>query len=92
MPDHKAFRAVVHGRVQGVGFRYSARSMASRLGVRGFVRNEPDGSVYVEGEGSAAAVDAMIDWLRKGPPHAHVTDVDLRSIARKGYSAFTVEA
>ncbi|TVQ20337.1 MAG: acylphosphatase [Spirochaetaceae bacterium] len=92
MPDHKAFRAVVHGRVQGVGFRYSARSMASRLGVHGFVRNEPDGSVYVEGEGSAAAVDAMIDWLRKGPPHAHVTDVDLRSTAQKGYSAFTVEA
>ena len=92
MPDRTAFRAVVRGRVQGVGFRYSTRSMAARLGVRGFVRNEADGSVYVEGEGNAAAVDAMVEWLRKGPPHAHVSDVDLRWTTVRGYASFTVEA
>lgn len=87
-----AFTATIHGRVQGVGFRYYTRSMAHRLNVRGYVQNLPDGSVRVECEGDPAAVGKMAEWLRKGPSSAYVTDVDLRYKDQKsGYTTFTVE-
>jgi acylphosphatase len=89
---HDAFVATVHGQVQGVGFRYYTRSMAHRLNLRGYVQNLPDGSVRVECEGQQAAVEQMAKWLRKGPPSARVTSVDLQwKPARSGYSTFTVE-
>ena len=89
---NKAFTATVHGMVQGVGFRYYTRSMAHRLGLRGYVRNRPDGSVEVVCEGPAAAVDEMERWLHDGPPSARVRSVDLtHHPANGGYSTFTVE-
>ena len=87
-----AFTATVHGRVQGVGFRYYTRSTAHRLNVFGYVRNLPDGSVLVECEGEPAAVKKMAEWLHKGPSSGRVTSVDLRwKTRRTGYSGFTVE-
>ncbi|HTP58310.1 MAG TPA: acylphosphatase, partial [Spirochaetia bacterium] len=71
----QAVRAVVHGRVQGVGFRWSALREARRLGLRGTVGNRGDGTVEVVAEGDATAVDIFLAWLRRGPPGAHVTDV-----------------
>lgn len=65
----------VSGRVQGVGFRYSTRDQAVRLGVAGWVRNLPDGRVEAFVEGEPKAVTAMLDWLRSGPPGASVDDV-----------------
>ncbi len=86
------FSATVRGTVQGVGFRYSARSVARRLGVTGYVKNMPDGTVRVECEGDPEAVRQMADWLRKGPSSATVNDVDFRwRAAKRGYSRFTVE-
>ena len=67
---------MVRGRVQGVGFRASAAHEARRLGVGGWVRNRPDGSVEVEAHGPRAAVDALCAWLAQGPRGAHVTGVD----------------
>lgn len=72
----KHFRASVRGRVQGVGFRAFAAREARRLGVRGWVRNEPDGTVSVEAEGNDREVDAFLTWLRHGPPSARVTAVE----------------
>jgi acylphosphatase len=69
-------RAVVRGRVQGVGFRASAAHEARRLGVGGWVRNRPDGSVELEARGAPAAVDALCTWLAQGPRGARVTGVD----------------
>jgi acylphosphatase len=66
----------VRGRVQGVGFRASAAHEARRLGVDGWVRNLPDGSVELEARGTAAAVDALCAWLTQGPRGARVTGVD----------------
>lgn len=87
-----AFIATIHGRVQGVGFRYYTRSMAHRLNVNGYVQNLPDGSVRVECEGDPAAVEKMAQWLKKGPSSANVTDVDLRYKDQKsGYATFTVQ-
>ncbi|HLA89128.1 MAG TPA: acylphosphatase [Gemmatimonadaceae bacterium] len=65
----------VHGRVQGVGYRWYAREAARTLGVDGWASNLPDGSVLVEAGGAAAAIEAFLDALRAGPPHASVTEV-----------------
>lgn len=65
-------RFVVHGRVQGVGFRDFVATTAARLGVRGAVRNEPDGSVTVVAEGGEPAVDRLRDELGRGPRSARV--------------------
>jgi acylphosphatase len=65
-------RFLVIGKVQGVYFRHSARLEAKRLGVRGLARNLPDGSVEVLAQGSQSSVDAMRQWLHRGPAHARV--------------------
>ena len=70
-------RAIVHGMVQGVGFRYSARREAERLGLAGWVRNRADGTVEAEVEGDERSVAAMLDWLAQGPPGAVVRDLDV---------------
>ncbi|WP_369962603.1 acylphosphatase [Leifsonia sp. EB34] len=83
-------RAVVTGMVQGVGFRWSAREEARRLGVAGWARNRSDGSVEVEVEGAAADVERMIDWLRAGPPGSAVDDVRVSDAAPDGDDAFRI--
>lgn len=83
-------RVRVHGRVQGVGFRWSTREAARRTGVGGAVRNLPDGTVEAEVEGAPGAVDAMLAFLREGPPAAHVTGVDVEELPPLGETAFDV--
>ena len=78
----------VRGRVQGVFFRASAEREAARLRVAGFARNERDGSVTVEAEGSAAAVDAMAAWCRIGPSRAEVTSVEVVEVDPLGTAYF----
>jgi acylphosphatase len=65
----------VTGRVQGVGFRVWTARRARELGLRGAVRNEPDGSVVVEGEGEPAALERLEELLRRGPALARVRAV-----------------
>ena len=77
-PDLVRAHVVVTGRVQGVGFRFTTVEEAQRLGVRGWVRNEADGSVEVQAEGERAAVEAFVRFLHRGPPGAWVSDVALR--------------
>ncbi len=67
--------ARVEGRVQGVGFRHFVWQQARRLGLTGWVRNEPDGSVRVVAEGPPAALEALLTALRSGPPLARVDRV-----------------
>jgi acylphosphatase len=68
-------RFLVTGKVQGVYFRHSARLEAERLNVKGLARNLPDGTVEVLASGSAAAVQALHDWLKRGPVQARVERV-----------------
>ena len=63
------------GRVQGVFYRASTRQRAQELGCRGYARNLSDGRVEVLAVGEPLAVHALIEWLRQGPPAAHVTEV-----------------
>jgi len=75
-----ARRAVVRGRVQGVWYRASTAERASGLGVKGHARNLPDGSVEVLAVGESEAVEALLAWLREGPPMARVDDVSVEEI------------
>ena len=77
----------IHGRVQGVWYRESMRREAERLGVAGWVRNAPDGSVEAVIQGPTEAVDALITWARSGPPQARVDRIEL-SEAHGQFSGF----
>jgi acylphosphatase len=67
---------LVRGRVQGVGFRWFVREAARELGLAGWVRNRPDGTVEVAAEGTAPMLGQLRDVLRNGPPGAVITSVD----------------
>jgi acylphosphatase len=75
-----ARRAFVSGRVQGVWFRGATAERAESLGVRGHARNLADGRVEVLAVGAHGAVEALLAWLHRGPPTAHVTGVVVESI------------
>lgn len=84
----KAVHVTVTGRVQGVSFRYYAEERARELGVTGWVRNEPDGSVALHAEGADEAVDALIEWCSTGPALARVGNVAVRDASATGASSF----
>ena len=71
------FHAIVRGRVQGVGFRVFVYEEAVRLGLRGWVRNRPDGTVEVVATGDAPGLDRLIERIRRGPPASRVDSVDV---------------
>ena len=73
----KRLFAIVHGRVQGVGFRASTLQTARALGLAGWVRNRPDSSVEVVADGEEDALKRLEGFLRRGPPGAHVRGVDV---------------
>lgn len=77
-----SLRLRITGRVQGVGFRYAMQSEAARRGLSGWVRNRRDGSVEALVQGEAGAVEALVDWARRGPPGARIDA--LRSEAAEG--------
>jgi acylphosphatase len=83
-------RVIVRGEVQGVGFRWSARAEAERLGVAGYARNLRDGSVEAELEGPEAAVQRMLDWLHHGPRHARVEGVEVTDLEPTGDARFLI--
>lgn len=69
-------RYLVHGRVQGVGFRYYTLRQARSIGVSGWVRNRVDGAVEVEAQGVADQLELLQDALQRGPAFALVTEVE----------------
>lgn len=85
--------ATVRGRVQGVGFRWFAVRHGARLGLAGWVANEPDGSVAVVAEGSPGALNELLELLREGPAGATVESVESHVAAARGdVRSFTVRA
>ncbi|MHA7132384.1 acylphosphatase [Oerskovia turbata] len=75
-----ALRATVHGRVQGVGFRYATTRRAAALGLACDALNLPDGTVLVTAHGHETAVAALLDWLRGGTTPGQVTRVDVDEV------------
>ena len=70
-------QVLIAGRVQGVGYRFSAYQQALALGLRGWVRNLPDGRVEAEFEGAKADLEEMVAWCRRGPYLAKVSEVEV---------------
>lgn len=69
---------IVKGRVQGVSFRYYTRQQAFRLGIVGWVQNNPDGTVEVMAQGNREQLEELLDFLHVGSPAARVTDLDVQ--------------
>jgi acylphosphatase len=85
-----ARRYLVHGRVQGVGYRYFVQYAANSLGMKGWVRNLDDGSVEVYAIGSQAEHDQLSGHLRKGPSMADVRGMELQEAALEKHSGFRI--
>ena len=91
LPGIKAVNVLVTGRVQGVGFRYSARQEAVRKGLKGWVRNQADGSVGLHCEGPESVVDSFVTWLKTGPPGSRVLNVTVKSVnPEKKHTTFAI--
>lgn len=80
----------VIGKVQNVGFRYYTIKKAQELGIKGFVKNMPDGSVYIEAEADEVTLDHFIIWCKKGPTWARVNDLQIQDAPIEGFEKFEV--
>lgn len=87
-----ARRAVVTGRVQGVGFRFFAERAARQAGVKGWVRNAPDGSVETFAEGEEKSVRLYLETLREGPRLGRVTAIAEEEAQAVGHTSFEITA
>ena len=77
----KKIRAIVSGKVQGVGFRIYTRTQARKLGVCGYVQNLRNGDVEIVAEGEAQKIDALMEWAKFGPPSAVVNNLEVEVIS-----------
>ena len=80
----------VFGIVQGVFFRASTKEQADALGIKGFVRNEPDDSVYIEAEADDEALATFQEWCKHGPRHAKVSKLEVHRGELKNFTSFTI--
>ena len=80
----------IYGRVQGVWFRASTKEMADKLGIKGWVRNMPDGTVEAVFEGDDKSVEKMIEWCHRGPPLARVDRVEVEYEEPQGETSFRI--
>ena len=74
-----------------MGFRFHTRKLAQQIGIHGFVKNEMDGSVYVEAEAGEELLDQFILWCHKGPGWARVDEVKIQDSLVQGYDGFVVK-
>lgn len=88
MTVHKNIR--VRGIVQGVFYRASTADMARSLGLKGYVLNEPGGTVFMEVEGEEEIVNKMIEWARQGPPRARVDELDVTDGPVTNFKTFEI--
>jgi acylphosphatase len=86
----KRFLIRVSGRVQGVFFRASTKEVADQLGVKGFVKNEPNGDVYIEAEAEEEVLKRFVEWCKQGPSRAKVTAIEVTESMTTGETGFNV--
>ena len=87
----KHWNICVEGKVQGVYFRANTKRIAEELGVKGFVKNQPDGSVYIEAEADEETLQKFLDWVKVGPPAAKVTNVSVEAGEIKNFQNFVIK-
>ena len=81
---------IVKGKVQNVGFRFYTNKKAVELGIKGYVKNMPDGSVYIEAEADEITLDHFIIWCKKGPTWARVNDLQVNEAPSENYKEFSI--
>lgn len=81
----------VKGKVQGVFFRNGTKAVADQLGVTGWVRNEKDGSVYIEAEATEMMMQNFLDWCNEGPDRAVVDSVETSEADLQNFTNFIVK-
>ena len=77
----KRISIIVSGKVQGVFYRANTEKKAKEIGLTGFVRNEPDGNVYIEAQGTPEKLDEFVKWCKQGPDRARVDEIILKELA-----------
>lgn len=80
----------ITGKVQGVGFRETTKYVADQSGIKGFVRNELDGTVYLEAEGERWELDAFVEWCNEGPDRAIIETCTVTEGVLKHFRDFVV--
>jgi acylphosphatase len=86
----KHYNITVSGKVQGVFYRQATLETSQQLGLKGFVQNETNGSVYIEAEGTEDQLNKLIEWCKKGPPRAVVNEVKSSEGEIKIFSSFEI--
>ena len=84
----KHLNITIYGKVQGVFFRAATKAVADQLGVKGFVKNQEDGSVYVEAEGDEFSLNSFLEFCNEGPEKAKVEKVEITEGDLKNYRNF----
>ncbi len=80
----------IKGKVQGVHYRASTKAVADQLGVKGYIKNEPNGDVFVAAEGDNVSLEMFLDWCNEGPQDAGVTSVETNEGELKNYRNFEI--
>lgn len=88
---NKHLNITIYGLVQGIFFRASTKRVADQLGIKGFVRNEPNGSVYIEAEGEKSSLDKFLNWCKQGPSAAQVEKVEVREGKPQNFTNFQIK-
>jgi acylphosphatase len=88
----KSIRIRTHGKVQGVYFRQSTLEVARSLSLRGWVRNEADGTVLIHAEGREEALQQLVSWCHRGPSRAVVNKVDVTIVSSGNFVSFEITA
>jgi acylphosphatase len=90
MEEILLYKIHVTGRVQGVGFRWSASREARNLGIKGIAKNLSDGSVYIEAEGTRLQLNTFVEWCKKGPDFGFVESVNIETLPSVNYTDFRI--
>lgn len=80
----------ITGKVQGVSFRATTKAVADQMGIRGIIRNEKDGTLYMEAEGDDTLLEVFVEWCNEGPDRAKIENVEVTSGELKNYQNFEI--
>lgn len=87
----KCLGITIKGRVQGVGFRYQTENAAKKFGIKGYVKNIPDGSVYIEACGQKRNLELFLEWCKNGPAVARVTVISVSDLPYRSFEDFNIK-
>ena len=81
----------VYGRVHHVGYRFTAMQIAYQFGIKGFVENKKDGSLYIEAEGEEGQLNKFLEWCKKGPMGSTVENITTEDAEIKNFKSFDIK-